>query len=378
MIAHVRRYGDLAVGAFVAVLGVLVVTLGDDTQGPLWANVVAMVAMGGVLAARSLAPVETSYAFIALLLIMAAALIPPPLAVVMFFGLLLFSYAAGTSRRPVLSQWFMPALMVAIVAANQSIDHPTVSDYIFPAAISFAAYGAGRNAVFRGALAAELHEAELRAEEAQAAEERRAVATERRRIAREMHDVVAHSISVMVVQAGGARRIIERDPDRAAAAAAAIEATGRDTLIEMRRLLGVMHPGEAPAELEPSPTLGDLAALCRRFEADLQVVGHTQPLPSGLEVGAYRVVQEALEDVRRVPTATQPRARVTVEWTPLALSIRVADDRLFVGPVPMGVRERADLYGGLATAGPRPSGDGHQLEVRFPLNDDSLLQGALS
>ncbi len=371
--ALVRRHGDPAVGVLVTIVGIVVVAVSPDTEGPLWANVLAMLAFGALLAARGVAPLETGYGFLGLLLIMSAALIPPPRAGVVFFGLLLFSYSAGTSRRPALALWFMPALVAVIVAANLSVPDSTVSDYIFPAAISFAAYGAGRNAVFRGALAAELHEAGLRGEEAHAAEERRAVAAERRRIAREMHDVVAHSISVMVVQAGGARRIIERDPERAAAAAAAIEGTGRDTLIEMRRLLGVMHPGEAPAELEPSPTLGDLASLCRRFEADLQVVGHTQPLPSGLEVGAYRVVQEALEDVRRAVPGAQ--AQVTVEWTPLALSIRIADERPYAGAELVGVRERVDLYGGHTTVGPRPAGDGHQLEVRFPLND-AVLQGA--
>lgn len=367
MIALARRWGDLVAGVLAAAIGIVVVATSQHTRGPLWANVLLMLVYGGLLAARSRAPVPTGYGFLGIVVAMSVALIPAQRAGVVFFGLLLFAYSAGTSRERALAVFYMPCLLGAITLANVTFEASVVSDYIFPAALTLAAYGAGRNAVFRGALAAELHEAELRAEEAQAAEQRRAVGAERRRIAREMHDVVAHSISVMVVQAGGARRIIERDPQRASAAASAIERTGRDTLIEMRRLLGVMHAGEAPAELEPSPTLADLGALCRRHDATLRVSGHTQPLPSGLEVGAYRVVQEALEDVRRVTPGA--RAEVAVEWTPLALTIRIADDRPYAGVSPVGVRERADLYGGTAATGPRATGDGHQLEVRFPLHD---------
>ncbi len=371
MTVWTRRYGDRVVGVLVAVLGIVVVATSKDAEGPLWGNVLLMLAYGGLLAARHRAPVAAAFGFLVVIIVMSLALIPAPRAAVVFFGLLLFSYSAGASRERILAVWFMPALLVDITLANLTYEGTTVSDYIFPAAISLAAYGAGRNAVVRGALAAELHEAALRAEEAQVAEERRAVAVERRRIAREMHDVVAHSISIMVVQAGGARRIMERDPERAAAAAAAIEKTGRDTLIEMRRLLGVMHPDATPADLEPSPTLGDLASLCARYEAGLRVVGHPQPLPSGLEVGAYRVVQEALEDVRRVTPGAH--AEVSVEWTPVALTIRVGDDRPYAGALLVGVRERVDLYGGTATTGPRPTGEGHQIEVRFPLQTDLVL-----
>jgi signal transduction histidine kinase len=376
----VRRHGDLAIGVLAGTIGVIVVCVSRYTEGPLWANVLGMLVYGGLLAARQRAPVAAAYGFVALMVVFSLVLLPPPRAVVVFFGLLLFSYSAGTSRKPVLAWYFMPVLVAAIVVADQSVAS-TAGDYLFPAAISFAAYGAGRNSVFRSALAAELHEASMRAEEAQAAGERRAVAGERRRIAREMHDVVAHSISVMVVQAGGARRILERDPERAVAAAAAIERTGRETLLEMRRLLGVMHGETTPAELEPSPTLADVSALCRRAGAMLRVHGHPRPVPSGLEVGAYRVVQEALDDVNRAVPGTV--AEVTITWTPTALSITVADDRPYAGPELVGVRERVAVYDGELRIGARPEGGGHQLDVRFPLHhpdpaDDTVTvsQGA--
>ena len=114
---------------------------------------------------------------------------------------------------------------------------------------------AGRAVRTRTRLTEELHEASMLEEEAHEREVAAAAAGERRRIAREMHDVVAHSVSVMVVQAGGARRILDRDPARAVAAAEQIERTGREALAEMRRLLGVLHPGEDVALLAPQPTL---------------------------------------------------------------------------------------------------------------------------
>jgi signal transduction histidine kinase len=372
----VRRHGDLVVGALAAAVGIAVAATSDFTEGPLWLNVVAMLAYGGLLAARQRAPLQAAFGFAALLLVFAVFLIPPPHAVVIFFGLMLFSYSAGSSRDPLLRFGFVPALLVGIVVANLNVEPVVAGDYIFPIALSLAAYGAGRNTVFRSALAAELHEATLRADEAQLADERRAVADERRRIAREMHDVVAHSISVMVVQAGGARRILARDPGRAADAAGEIERTGRETLLEMRRLLGVMHGDAAPAELEPSPTLEDLAGLCARRGAQLRVHGHPRAVPSGLATSAYRVVQEALRDVQRAVPGTA--ALVTVTWTPAALSISVADDRPYAGPELVGVRERVALYDGELRTGVRPQGDGHQLDVRFPLHHDEAVPEGVS
>lgn len=373
--AWLRRYGDSLVAVVAAVAGIVIAAESRWTRGPLWVNVIAMLVFGGLLALRQRFPATTAYGFAALLVVFSLWLLPPPRSVVVFFGLLLFSYRAGASRRPLLSLGFMPVLVVVIVIADQSVKS-TAGDYIFPAALAFAAYGAGRNSIFRAALAAELHEATLREEEAAAADERRAAAAERRRIAREMHDVVAHSISVMVVQAGGARRILGRDPQRAIAAASSIEKTGRETLLEMRRLLGVMHGDESPAELEPTAGLADLAALCARHGATLTIGGIARPVPSGLETSVFRVVQSALEDVARsVPGSA---AEVTVTWTPSALSVTVADDRPYAGPELVGVRERVALYDGDLRTGARPQGGGHQLDVRFPLHHPDPADDAVT
>jgi signal transduction histidine kinase len=369
------RWADPAVGVLAAALSIAIVLAGDHREGPVWANVAAFVLYGVLLALRSRAPVAAAFGFAGLLVLLSTVLTPPPHNVAIFFGLLLFAYTAGSSGRRVLTRFYMPVLLGCIAVANLSVENTNLGDWIFPSAITLAAYVAGRNAVYRSALAAELREATVRAEEAQAEEAHSAVAAERRRIAREMHDVVAHSISVMVVQAGGARRILERDPARAQQAAAQIERTGRETLTEMRRLLGVMHGGTEPAELEPNPTLADLEGLCRRRGASLRVTGEPRPIALGLEIGVYRVVQEALNDVRR--TVPGSEAMVALDWSPDALELRVSDDRPYAGPELPAVRERVALYDGELRTGPREGGDGHQLVVRFPLHHaDVVPQGA--
>ena len=180
-----------------------------------------------------------------------------------------------------------------------------LGDLFFPGMFATVFWLAGRSVRSRSELTAELHEAAVQASEARDTEARRAVAEERRRIAREMHDVVGHSVSMMVVQAGGARRILDRDPARAIAAAELIERTGREALAEMRRLLGVLHAADhAEPEYAPQPSLRGLEALVERARAagvpvELAVDGDQRELPAGLDLAAYRVVQEALTNVRQ-------------------------------------------------------------------------------
>ena len=180
-------------------------------------------------------------------------------------------------------------------------DDRIFGDLFFPGMFATVVWVAGRVVRSRSQLTAELHEAAVRAADEREAEALRAVADERRRIAREMHDVVAHSVSMMVVQAGGARRILERDPARAIAAAALIERTGREALTEMRALLGVLH-SEEHADYAPQPTLAELDALVERARSagvpvTVTVEGERRELPAGLDLAAYRVVQEALTNV---------------------------------------------------------------------------------
>jgi signal transduction histidine kinase len=210
-----------------------------------------------------------------------------------------------------------------------------------------------------------------------------AVAEERGRIARELHDVVAHSVSVMVVQAGVARRSIAGNPDQATTALTQIEATGRQALAEMRRLLGLLrdHRGGTEA-LAPQPSLAHLDSLVLAareagLPVDLTVEGEPRPLPAGIDLSAYRIVQEALTN--SLKHAGPARATVRVCYGSRALEVqvwddgrgrngRVADDGRLDGDGHglIGMRERVALFGGALEVGPRPGG-GFRVAARLPL-----------
>ena len=207
-----------------------------------------------------------------------------------------------------------------------------------------------------------------------------AVVDERRRIAREMHDLVAHSMSVMVVQAGGARRILDRDPARALEAATMIERTGREALAEMRHLLGVLNLPEARAALAPQPTLAELDELIARSRAAglptvLDLRGERRPLPAGLDLAAYRIVQEALTNALKhsghAPTT------VIVDYGEHELALEIRDEgsggsNTGGGHGLVGMRERVRLYGGEIETGPADGG-GWCVRARLPLGEVSLV-----
>jgi signal transduction histidine kinase len=223
-----------------------------------------------------------------------------------------------------------------------------------------------------------LHDLEQRAadlEHTRALETEHAVAAERTRISRELHDVVAHSISVMVVQAGAARRVIDQDPGRAAEAMAQVERTGRDALTEMRRLLGVLRSDDEDALRAPQPSLARLADLVSsdpELRVQLTIEGPPQELPATVDTSAYRIVQEALTNIRK--HAGRTGAEVVVQYAPGELCLTVADRgrgaSTFLaeradGHGLLGMRERAALVGGELQAGPRPGG-GWQVRARLP------------
>jgi signal transduction histidine kinase len=202
-----------------------------------------------------------------------------------------------------------------------------------------------------------------------------AVAAERSRMARELHDVIAHSVSVIVVQAGAAEEICERDPDKARQALRSIRTAGNDALTEMRRLLGILRSDGDELTLEPQPGLGRLDELVRQAAAaglrvQLDMSGPPRALPPGLDLTAYRVVQEALTNVRK--HAGTADARVHVRYLPDELDLRISDDG--AGPTPssenghglLGMRERVELYGGTLVARSRASG-GFEVSARLPL-----------
>ena len=206
-----------------------------------------------------------------------------------------------------------------------------------------------------------------------------AAAEERARIARELHDVVAHGLSLMVVQAEAAEEMLARSPEAAVAPVRRVQETGREALGEMRRLLGVLRTaqgGGGAAATAPQPSLDRLPELVREaadvgLPVEITTDGNADDLPLGVELAAYRIVQEALTNTRRHAHAT--RADVRLTRAPGALRIEVTDDgRGPSGGRPghglIGMRERAALYGGTLETGPGPHG-GFRVVAVLPVGD---------
>lgn len=207
---------------------------------------------------------------------------------------------------------------------------------------------------------------------------RRAVVEERDRIARELHDVIAHCVSVVIVQAGAAQRLLERDPAAAARALETIRTAGGDALDELRRLLDLMREtGSTGASTEPQPGIERLDALIDQTRAtgipvDYRVDGPPRELPPGLDLTVYRVVQEALTNIRK--HAGPANARIHLRFSPNGLDLVVADDGNGTGRPAngtghglIGMQERVALYGGTLSSGPRTAG-GYEISARIPLH----------
>jgi signal transduction histidine kinase len=194
----------------------------------------------------------------------------------------------------------------------------------------------------------------------------RAVSAERTRIARELHDVVAHSVSVMAIQAGGARRVVHTKPDLAVEALTTIETTARQTLDELRDLLGVLRTSDPTPENGPQPGISDLETLVHadpKLAVTLTVNGDQTAVPAMVDLSAYRIVQEALTNVRKHAGPTSAAVAVAIRYLPNSVEVEVIDDGRGAaanqsggGHGLTGMRERAALCGGRLDAGPRQGG----------------------
>jgi signal transduction histidine kinase len=240
------------------------------------------------------------------------------------------------------------------------------------------AWLSGENLRWRRARWAALQQRAVRLESEREERARQAVTEERLRIARELHDVVAHSMSVIAVQAGVANHVIDTRPELARAALATVETNTRAALVEMRRLLGVLRqPDEPSASLVPTPGLGEVPRLVEKLaEAGLavrvRVEGAPVGVPDGVDLSAFRIVQEGLTNVLR---HGGPRAQVVIAYEAGLVRVSVGDDGRPAG-VPstgvrgpghglLGMRERVAVFGGTLTAGPRPDG-GFDLVASLP------------
>lgn len=273
------------------------------------------------------------------------------------------------------------ALLTSWIAIPLSPGSKGIDNYAYIALIVGGTWILGRMLRRRILQAVALERRALEAEHAREDAARAAVAEERGRIARELHDIVAHGLSLMVVQAAAAEQILERHPEQAAAPLRAIQSVGREALGDMKRLLGLLRVEDFEAERVPPPSLSQVDRLVAQLAeaglpVDLRVEGEMRALPAGLDVCGYRVVQEALTNSLK---HGRPRSTsVVVRYGPDALELEVVDDGAGGGAGAaagelgggghglVGMRERVALYGGSLEADRRPQG-GYAVRARLPL-----------
>lgn len=267
----------------------------------------------------------------------------------------------ASERRLALAGVALYVATAAIVIRN----HPTdgLDDFVFVALVLTCAWAAGY------AVSSKLAEADARRVRAEE-DARRAAADERSRITRELHDVLAHSVSVMTVQASAVRRRLEPGQEREREALLTVEETGRQALAEMRRLLGIMRDENEAAARAPAPGLRTLPELVERtresgLPVELTVEGTPVALPPGVDLSVYRIVQEALA------CRGQTRAWVAIRYASDDVEIEVAGDGdAREGNGLVGMRERVALCGGELECGPRPGG-GYRIAARLPVRQGS-------
>lgn len=361
-------------------LTVAEVEVASEHLHPYWASVPMFALAMGVLAWRRSAPLAVvAIAFTATLLGAAAGVSQhKPFSPI--FAIFVALYSLGlyaTPRRALLGLLFaVSCLYLQIALAIHHGESYGGTDFGFIAVVLLAPWLVGK--AMRGRVA-HMNVLQLRAEKAERERERRgeeAARDERARIARELHDVIAHSVSVMVVQAGAAEEVLRQAPERALEPIRAVQDTGRAALAEMARLLGMLRRDGEELGLAPQPGIDDLEALAEQtrqagLPVELRFVGDPRPLPLGVDLSAYRIIQEALTNTRK--HAGQARAAVTVSYQTNALELEVTDDGTADngrggGYGLVGMRERVSLFGGDLEAGPRTSG-GFRIHARLPVQD---------
>jgi signal transduction histidine kinase len=274
-------------------------------------------------------------------------------------------------------EWFGLAGVAALIAANAAVEF-SAGNLLFIALILGGAWLAGRAIRYRRERERVLERLTVDLEREREEKARAAVAEERVRIARELHDVVAHAISVIVLQARGARRSLAADPVETREALDTIEATGSEALAEMRRLLGMLRSDDEDIALAPQPSLRYLDTLAVQVReaglpVELSVEGDPIELPPGVDLSAYRIVQEALTNALK--HAGPATARVVVRYGKDDVELEIADTGLGPGASDgeghglVGMRERVSLYGGKIEAGPRDGG-GFAVRARLPFYSD--------
>jgi signal transduction histidine kinase len=269
------------------------------------------------------------------------------------------------------------AVAVAVVGFGQATDGDPVSEVVAALIVTTLPWYVGRRVRIRGDHVAVAREAAEHLEWMRATEAQRAIADARAGIARELHDVVAHNVTVMTVQAGVARLVVADDPERAQEAIGAVEEAGRRALNELRHLLDVLRPEAASDELGPQPVLTQVHALVDQLRQTGMTISLAVDLPSEppvrVDLFAYRIVQEALTNVLK-HGGVDATAQVRLEQSDGSLEIEVQNTGMATSTPPgsgrgiVGMQERALLLGGIFEAGPRPEG-GFRVFARLPMGD---------
>jgi signal transduction histidine kinase len=345
-------------------------------DGPLWFDVLAILVFTTPLLARRGFPVASLVVpalAIGLSSFVDSGLVKHPFISFLFGLTICFRFGMRPWRLQSVAGLVFVIGVAALVELNAP--HVKVGDFVWDCITFTIAWVIGFAV---GEKYREVDEAKERAAVAEREREeraRRAVSDERARIARELHDVVGHSVSVMTVQASAVRRLLEPDQDNVREALLVVEQTGREALAEMRRMVGVLrHAEEAPA-LAPQPSLDQIEKLVqhtrdRGLPVELRVEGEPLQLPAGVDLTAYRLVQEGLTNA--IKHARARRAEVLVRYGDGHVEVMVSDDGRGGGDGDggghglVGMRERVTVYGGELDAGPRPEG-GFRLRARLPI-----------
>src|SRR4051812_19287879 len=370
--------GDLALAVLVGVVGLQSASDADGLKDPAWAVIALIECTALPLAVRSLWPLPvlgiTLAAAVAGDLLFGGLQLAGPL-------IALYTVARRHERPVSLTAAVLTALGLVVSAASRAAQSPVFAIVLYAALV--AAWAIGDNLRRRHAYLTRVRAREARMEEEQQERARVAVAEERARIARELHDVISHNVSVMVLQAAAGADVFTPHPERSREALGSIETAGREALAELRRLLSVVQApaGEEP-DLAPPPGLTRLPELVERVRAtgldvSVTVTGDARALPSGIDFSAYRIVQEALTNTLKHGHAAT--ARVDLSFGEDMLDVQIVDDgtataeadaRTRRGHGLIGMRERAAVFGGELEAGPRSQG-GFAVRASIPLDGAS-------
>jgi signal transduction histidine kinase len=378
------RHSPAWIDAVVAIVACLVaeleLSLGSNIEGPAWVNALAAAGVTLPVALRRRWALEVAVFITAVAAgqeALGGDLIENSVVVLLTLPMAIYALSAYSDRRRALAGAM--AVLVLIWVDVLLTDNPDTSDFLFTAMLVFGPWLVGRIVAARSELAAELSDKAERLEREQEKQAELAVAEERARIARELHDVVAHNVSVMVVQSAAARRMIDHDTGKAKEALGSVEQTGRDALKEMRRMVGMLGEKHEELPLAPQPSVDELEWLVERareagLEVDLTIEGEKRRLESGVDLSAFRIVQEALNNTLK--HAGPARARVKLRYGEHDVEVDVSDDGRGVpaqtpngaaaGHGLLGMRERVAMLGGEIEAGYRKDG-GFGVHAKLPL-----------